>query len=267
MPKLRIGVVHYLNSRPLAWGLVRGGLRDRFEVRLAPPAAVADDLRAGDLDVGLIPSIEARRIPGVQTLPDLCIAATQEVRSVLLVSKVPVDAVRRVALDENSRTSAALVRVLLRERGRAPEFLQARADVAAMLRSADAALVIGDPALLLDRAGLEVHDLAREWRALTGLPFVFAVWAARPGLGAAERETVAQAVRESYAEGMRSLDCIVDEAVEQTGLESAVLREYFTRNLSYRMGEDEHRGLAEFYRRVERLERLEHGTGQAVTVG
>jgi chorismate dehydratase len=266
MPKLRIGVVHYLNSRPLAWGLVRGSLRDRFAVHLAPPAAVADGLRAGNLDVGLVPSIEARRIPGVEVLPDLCIAATEEVRSVLLASKVPVAAIRRVALDENSRTSAALVRVLLAQRGCSPEFFQAGADVAAMLAVADAALVIGDPALMLDRTGLVVHDLAREWRALTGLPFVFAVWAVRQGLDPGERDATAAAVRESHAEGMRSLDRIVAEAAVETGLAASLLREYFTCNLSYSMGEAERRGLTEFYRRVERMERLELEAGREVAV-
>jgi len=127
LPKLRVGIVNFLNSKPLAWGFLKGHHADLFAPSYHPPALVARLLSQGNLDVGLIPSIEVQRIPGLRVLPDLCIAATQEVRSVLMVSKVDPRDVRKVALDQNSRTSVALLRILLRERfglDPDPEYLQ-----------------------------------------------------------------------------------------------------------------------------------------------
>jgi len=124
---LRVGIVHFVNSRPLAWGLLRGDTGGELACELLAPAAIADRLRAGTLDVGLVPSIELARNPELVVVPGLAIAATHEVRSVLLVSRVPVSEIRTVALDDNSRTSAALVRILLEERyGLAPEYRPAR---------------------------------------------------------------------------------------------------------------------------------------------
>ena len=114
-PSLRVGIVNYLNSRPLAWSFLRGEVGTDIHARFLPPAQVADLLATGDLEVGLIPSIEVQRIPGLTVLPGLCVAATREVRSVLLLSRCPVHQIQRLALDENSRTSATLVRILLRE--------------------------------------------------------------------------------------------------------------------------------------------------------
>ena len=141
MPKLRVGIVNFLNSKPLAWGFLKGHHADLFAPSYHPPALVARLLGQGNLDVGLIPSIEVQRIPGLTVLPDLCISATNEVRSVLLVSSVPADQIRRVSLDQNSRTSAALLRILMQERFHLdPEYLTERADVPRMLEEADAAL-------------------------------------------------------------------------------------------------------------------------------
>ena len=116
MPKLRVGIVNYLNSKPLAWGFMKGHHADLFVPSFHPPAQVARLLAEGSLDIGLIPSIEVQRIPRLKILPDLCVAATHEVKSVLLVAKGPIEEVRRLALDQNSRTSAELVRILLAER-------------------------------------------------------------------------------------------------------------------------------------------------------
>ena len=116
MAKLRVGIVNFLNSKPLAWGFLKGHHADLFAPSYHPPSMVARLLAQGNLDIGLIPSIEVQRIPNLRVLPDMCVAAHHEVRSVLLVSRVPIQEVRRVALDTNSRTSATLIRILLRER-------------------------------------------------------------------------------------------------------------------------------------------------------
>lgn len=260
-PTLRVGVVDYLNSRPLAWGLLHGRGGDAtplIEPVLLPPAKVADELAAGRLDAGLLPSIELARIPGLLVVPGLAIAATHEARSVLLVSRLPVAEIRVLALDENSRTSAALARILLAERyGIRPRTLEMAPRLDGMLASADAAVIIGDPALRVERERYVVLDLAGEWLELTRLPFVFAVWAVR-----AERrlDGLAERLWRSYQEGSAALDEIVDQACRDSGLPPAVLRDYYTRNLRYEMGPAEQAGLSEFLRRAQR-----HGMAPAAS--
>lgn len=245
---LRIGIVNFVNSRPLSRGLLRGEPDGPVVCEMLPPAVIADRLRDGTLDVGLVPSIELARNPALEVVPGLAIAASHEVRSVLLVSKVPVAEIRSVALDENSRTSAALVRILLAERyGLEPALAPAAADLEAMLAGADAALLIGDPALQVPRERYVVLDLAGEWLEATGLPFVFAVWAARAGCASA---ALVETLERSLATGLAELDEIVAETARDCGLEPAVLRDYYTRNLSFRMGPAEQAGLAEYLRRA-----------------
>lgn len=244
---IRVGIVNFVNARPLARGLERDP--SGLDLVYLPPACVADELAAGRLDVGLLPSIELARIPGLAVLPGCAIAATHEVRSVLLVSRVPVAEIRTLALDENSRTSAALVRLLLAARyGIEPELRAAAPRVEEMLAASDAALVIGDPALQVDRERYVVLDLAGEWLELTGLPFVFAVWAARAELATPE---LGRRFERSLELGLAELEAIVAETAVESALTPAVLRDYYTRNLRFRLGDAERRGLAEFLRRAE----------------
>jgi chorismate dehydratase len=248
LPKLRVGIVNFLNSKPLAWGFLKGHHADLFAPSYHPPAMVARLLAQGNLDIGLIPSIEVQRIPNLRVLPDMCVAAQHEVRSVLLVSRVPVEQIRRVALDTNSRTSATLIRILLRERwGLDPEYLHERPDPERMLAEADAALLIGDPALRVDRDRYLIIDLAAEWKTLTGLPFVFAVWAVRPEV---EIPDLPFYFKSSLRYGLSSLDILVREAAGEMGLDSAEVRSYLTDNLSFFLRQEEIAGLEEFYRRA-----------------
>ena len=248
MPKLRVGIVNFLNSKPLAWGFLKGHHADLFAPSYHPPALVARLLGQGNLDIGLIPSIEVQRIPNLRVLPDMCIAARHEVRSVLLVSRGPVEEIRRVALDQNSRTSATLVRILLRERyGLDPEYLHERPDPERMLSEADAALIIGDPALRMDRERYQVVDLAAEWHALTGLPFVFAVWAVRPEV---EIPDLPFYFKSSLRYGLSSLDTLVRESAAELNLDTSEVRSYLTDNLSFFLRREEIEGLEEFYRRA-----------------
>ncbi len=248
MPKLRVGIVNYLNSKPLAWGFLKGHHADLFAPSYHPPAMVARLLGQGSLDVGLIPSIEVQRIPNLRVMPDMCIAARHEVRSVILVSRGPVEEIRRVALDQNSRTSATLVRLLLRERyGLDPEYVHERPDPERMLGEADAALIIGDPALRVDRERYRIVDLAAEWNELTGLPFVFAVWAVRPEVDIPDLPFY---FKSSLRYGLSSLDTVVREAAAELNLDSSEVRTYLTENLSFFLREEEIEGLEEFYRRA-----------------
>jgi chorismate dehydratase len=247
---LRVGIVQYLNAWPLAWRFLSGQAPAELAPLYLPPARVADGLAAAELEVGLIPSAELQRIPDLRVVPGLCIASQHEVRSVLLVSRVAPGEIRRVALDESSRTSAVLVRVLLAERwGVEPEAVPFRPDLDAMLASADAALLIGDPALRVDRHRHHVVDLAAEWRALTGLPFVFAVWAVSAGV---EDRGLADWLAASLHAGMRELPDLVARAAAETGLAPGELHTYLTAHLSYHLGAQEQASLDEFFRRAHR---------------
>jgi chorismate dehydratase len=250
MQPLRVGIVDFLNSRPLAWGFLAGRHGDFLAASYHPPATVARRLADGSLDAGLVPSIEVPRIGGLEVVPGLCVSATHEVRSVLLVSRRPLAEVRRIALDANSRTSAALTRILAAERwGIEPEYVEARPDVEAMLAGADAALVIGDPALQVDRERHLVVDLAAEWQALTGLPFVFAVWAVRPA-AAAGVPGLGEVFADSLRFGLDHLDDIVARAASELSLPADLVRAYLTENLGYVLGDRERTGLDEFWRRA-----------------
>jgi chorismate dehydratase len=249
---VRVGIVDYLNSRPLAWAFRGGAESCGFEPCHLPPAEVAERLANGSLDIGLIPSIEVQRIPELQLLPGLCIAATHEVRSVLLVSKVPPGEIRRLALDENSRTSVALAKIVLSRRYHVdPLCLSQPPKIEEMMALADAALIIGDPALRVSASRYLVLDLAAEWRHLTGLPFVFAVWAVRHGIVS---DGLITFFHHSLQQGLENLDALIAEAVDEVGLNSRELREYLTVNLSFRLGDEELAGLREFYRLAAEME-------------
>lgn len=251
MPKLRVGIVDYLNSKPLAWGFLKGHHGDLFEPSFHPPATVARMLAQGNLDIGLIPSVEYQRIPNLRLIPDLCIAATREARSVLLVTTRPVEEVRRVALDHNSRTSVALLRILLHDRyGVEPQWVEQHPDVERMLRDADAALLIGDPALKVDTERYQTLDLAAEWKALSGHPFVFAMWAARNGV---ELPDLPFYFKSSLRYGLSSMDIMVREAAAEQGLDPGDVRSYLSDNLQYFLRWPEICGVTEFYRRAHEL--------------
>lgn len=249
--RIRVGIVDFLNSRPLAWAFLQPSVDAGMDPLFLSPAGVADELAAGRIDVGLVPSIEVQRIAGLRLIPGLCVAATREVRSVLLLSTGPPQRIRRLAVDENSRTSAALVRILLRDRYQvSPECVTAPPDVRAMLEEADGALVIGDPALQIDRRNYRVLDLAAEWRRLTGHPFVFALWAVRAGVRSGDWTAE---FHRSLRCGLAAMDRIVEQAASEMNLQPDEVRAYLTASLSYRLGRAELTGLREFFRRAHAL--------------
>jgi chorismate dehydratase len=235
---LRFSVVDFLNARPLIWGLLQDP-PPGVEVSRDVPSVCADKLASGEADVGLIPSIEYQRIPELRAVAGLGIAAASEVRSVLLVSEVSRLRIRSVGLDPASRTSAVLTRLILKRRyGIEPEYRETRT-------GADAELVIGDPALKTRLNGRVVLDLAAEWRAFSGHPFVFAFWAARPGVDAAE---VGRIVRESYAAGRRDFPRLVGRESAASGLSEAVVEDYLRHSLHYELDAGDLEGLELYYR-------------------
>src|SRR5271169_3312986 len=180
MRPLRISAISYLNTAPLMWDFDHGEAASEFEISYTLPSACARALEAGTADIGIIPAAAYTQIPGLMVLPGVAIASRRPVRSILLVSRVPVDKIRTVALDTSSMTSVALTKILFQKwLGGGRTFTPMVPDIEKMLAQHDAGLVIGDPALKIDRSRYLTLDLAEEWIRYTGKPFVFAFWAIR----------------------------------------------------------------------------------------
>ncbi len=256
--ELRIGAVSYLNSRPLIERLEALAPNIRVEVDL--PSRLADGLAAGRFDVALIPSIEYFRIPGVRIASDACVACRGAVRSVRLYSRVPIGRIRTLALDEGSRTSAAMARILLVERhGVRPRLQPLPIGASVEDAQADALVVIGDRAMLPTKASYEATwDLGEEWTRWTGLPFVFAMWVARDGVAGGWVDAMLGRARD---EGVARIDEISRREAPRLGLSEATCRNYLHDHLVFRLGQRERAGLEHFGRLAERHQLVQEGTG------
>jgi chorismate dehydratase len=244
MAPVRLGAVGYLNARPLTWALDRSPAR--WQVRYDVPSACAKLLHAGEIDLGLIPSIEYLQSPDYRFVPGVGIGSRGPIASVALYTRVPVASIRRMALDTSSRTSVALVRVLARHRfGIDPEFVHHGPDLAAMTRACDAGLLIGDPAFDADHEalGLSKIDLGAEWTALTGLPFIYAAWTGRPGAVGPDDVRDLQAAQE---EGVRERLAIAAEYGRGDADVTARAGDYLRDNVKYGLGPQEAAGLQLF---------------------
>jgi chorismate dehydratase len=244
--RLRLGVVSYLNAVPLVHGLDQD---PRFALTRDVPSRVAERLHAGDLDLGMIPSIEYAR-GRYAIVPGIAIASRGPVRSVRLLHRVPLGEVRRVALDASSRTSVTLARILLRERlGRDPDYLTLPPEVPQMLEAADAAVVIGDRALDFegDVPGLDLGDA---WTRTTGLPFVWAFWAGHPGVASADDVHRLQGALRDGLAALSEIAWTYNGAGTGHGARNET---YLRSNIAYGLGEAELAGLQEFYRRAHHL--------------
>jgi chorismate dehydratase len=272
MGKLRISIVEFLNTAPLVWGFTDGPLAGKYDLSFAVPSQCAEDLRAGRADVGIIPSIEYQRMDDVVVLPGMAIAAKNEVRSLLVISKVPIEHVQTFALDTNSRSSVGLARILCKRHWNiAPEFIDMAPDPDKMLARADAAVIIGDPALRLrltldaqaakapqggDCCGGEdeqpvknvqtlfVYDIAQQWREMTGLSCVLAIWVARRGVVTPEMVADFQASREY---GLAHTGEIAEGAALKLELPPRELERYLTENIDYSLDDENLAGLKLYY--------------------
>jgi chorismate dehydratase len=248
MTRIRLGAVGYLNARPLVYGLDRS---PRFSVRYDVPSRCAALLHEGAIDVGLIPSIEYLRGGPYAIVPDLAIASRGPVASVNLYARKPMAEVKSIAMDASSRTSVALVKVLCARRfGIQPAIETLGPDLAGMLDRCDAALIIGDNALFLDhRHGLAAHvektDLGQAWFELTGLPFVYAFWAGRPGALAAADVAALQQARD---EGVKRPEELAREYLAGSPERQALGARYLRDNIKYELGDEALAGLETFYR-------------------
>jgi chorismate dehydratase len=251
MDVLHLASVPYVNAEPLTWGFRRGPYREAFRVSEVPPSRIPGLLRAREVDVGLIPSIEYQRLDGVELLPYLCVASKRRVRSVVLVSRGPFEEIRSVALDPASRSSAALLLILMAHRGRRDvAYAEQAPPLKEMLRGHDAAMLIGDAALTADTSGLVVTDLAAEWHAMTGLPFVFALWAVRRGVALPDGP---RPFLESRRMGVASIPAIAAAAGARLCLPARTIEEYLRVNIHYHLGTEESRALELFFRQAHEL--------------
>ncbi len=246
---IRVGAVSYLNAKPLIVSLAQ--LAPQVEMVIDVPSRLADALGTGRLDVAMIPSIEFARQAGCTIVSDACIACDGPVRSVKLYSRVPIEEIRSLALDEGSRTSAALARILLKERfGLNPAIglLPLGASVDDVW--ADATVLIGDRGMLPAGNGFKcVWDLGEQWSAWTGLPFVFAMWIARPAVALRGLEQVLSAARD---QGVARLEEIARGEAPGLGIPEADCLSYLRDHLEFRLGERQRRGLELFYALAER---------------
>jgi len=250
--RIRIGAVAYLNTRPLVFGLEQGLGGERMELSYDVPAVLADRLARGEIDAGLIPTIELARIPGLEVVPGLGIVSRGPARSVLLVSKSAPERARRVALDPESRTTNALTRILFDELwATRPDFEIASLDLETALASHDAVVRIGDKALFEPMPdGVRGVDLGEQWDRATGLPFVYAVWACRAGVLDDELHDM---LHESLRRGATAIDLIAEDYAWSGRTHPGLAREYLTRNLGFRLGSAEMDGMTRFLASAARL--------------
>lgn len=243
MNPVRLGAVSYLNTKPLVEGLDQHP--DLFTIRFDVPAECAALLHEGRIDLGLIPAIEYLR-GDYRIVPGVAIGSDGPIASVALFSRVPVDRIRTLALDVSSRTSVALTRILCARRWNiAPKLIPGEPNLRAMLARADAALLIGDPALKTDaaEAGLLKIDLGTEWKALTGLPFVYAMWSGRERAVQSRHITELQAARDR---GVAAVAAIARRAANGDVASEGRLLHYLRDNLKYPLGPREIAGLRRF---------------------
>jgi chorismate dehydratase len=240
MKRLRISAISYLNTAPLMWDFEHGNTdaRSAFDISYTIPSQCATSLREGSADIGIIPVAAYTSIPDLAILPGVAIASRRAVRSILLVSKVPLETIQTVALDTSSMTSVALIKVLFAKWwGGSRTFTPVAPDIEQMLKMHDAGLVIGDPALQIDRSRYLTYDLAEEWIRLTGKPFVFAFWAVRQAaLADAPRDLdLATVFQESRDHGLQpeNLCRIAREWSSRLGLDEGGIKSYLTENIHY----------------------------------
>ena len=268
MPHLKIAAINFLNPAPLMWDFEheprKSRLAERYSIHQTTPAACADELVRGAADIGLVPVATYACAPSLAVVPGCAIASLGDIRSILLVVRHAdgVKGARKIALDTSSRTSAVYTRILFHKYwNAAAEFVSHAPDLEAMLQDADAALLIGDPALLAleDRVGREQRtgekltyvDLGHEWHALTGSAWVSAFWAVRPeGLHnvGVSADVVVRDFQASRDNGLAHVDDLVTEWTERLSVPAATIRTYLTCNIHYHLDQACLDGLELFYR-------------------
>lgn len=238
--KIRVGIVNYLNTRPLLYGLQRQPIANLIDLIGDYPAKVAELLKKGEIDVGLIPVAVIPQLPSYHVVGNYCIGTQGEIASVALFSEVPMNEIKKVYLDYQSRTSVALLKFLMKEYwGISPEIIQATGeDYRNEIKGTTGGLVIGDRALEQRKISTFIYDLGSEWRKITGLPFVFAAWVSIKPLP----DQFIQVFDKANAVGLNH----IDEIVSAIPYELYDLKKYYSLHLSYELDEAKQRGMNHF---------------------
>ncbi len=254
MNKLKIAASTYLNSAPLIYSFLQGSLKDScYFLGNTAPARCADLLKENLVDVALIPVIEYQRINNICLIADVSVSAKELVRSVILVSKYPINKINTVALDISSRTSATLVKIILEKfYSIKPHYITSAPNLVDMLKTSDSALLIGDPAITVELNNYHVYDLAQEWRKFTGLPFVFALWAINNHWSDNKIDKdyldLTKLFVEAKKEGLNNLENIAKEYSHNLNISSESLLGYLTSNVNYDLDKENLAGLTHFYK-------------------
>lgn len=240
MEKIRVGIVNYLNTKPLIYGLEREPIRSEIDLVGAYPAKLAQMLKDGEVDLGLIPVAAIPQLPEYHVIGNYCIGAEGEIASVCLFSEVPMNEIREVYLDYQSRSSVALLKWLMRESwGIHPRIIAATDEsYRDQIKGTTAGLVIGDRALEQRKVSTFIYDLGTEWRAITGLPFVFAAWISTKPL---PEDFIARFDAANQL-GLAH----IDEIVTANPYPLYDLRKYYTLHLSYQLDEKKRAGMQHF---------------------
>lgn len=242
----RLAASSYLNTAPLIWSFLYGSQRKVVELFThKAPARCAEMLLNGEVDAALIPVIEYQRTPDVVIVPGVCVGSRSAVRSVVIAAKQNnLKKIKRVALDESSRTSVALAKIIFREfLGFEPQWQTSPPDLRSMLEHNDAALIIGDPAMTIPRDKFHVFDLATLWHEFTGFGFVFAMWMANKDNAEKVGSIDFRAARD---EGLAHLDDIAARH-ELPPLPPGEAQDYLTRNIAFEMDEDMLQGMGLYF--------------------
>lgn len=245
LEKIRVGIVNYLNTRPLIYGLERPPICDKIELTGNYPARVAEQLLADEIDVGLVPVAVLKMMPEYHIVGNYCIGTEGEIASVALFSEVPLQEIKKVYLDYQSRTSVALLKYLMKEYwGITPEIVQAEnEDYRNEITGTTAGLVIGDRAFEQRRKSTFIYDLGSEWRAITGLPFVFAVWASKKKLD----EDFIAAFDQANSFGLQH----IQEIAEISGSGLFDMMKYYNLHLSYNLDERKKKSMELFLKSIQ----------------
>lgn len=254
----RIAASSYLNTAPLIWSFLHGTRQKKVRlITHTAPALCADLLARGEVEAALVPVIEYERIPEILVVPGVCVGSHSAVRSVVLVSKYEdLKQIRRVALDDSSRTSQALVKIIFREFLEVePNWEPCTPDLSVMMKTNDAALIIGDPAMKIPPEGFHVFDLASLWRRFTNTGFVFAMWMARASAAEEIRDLDFAGARD---EGLEHLDEIANQYAAELGLTKSELVDYLRENICFNVDEDLQEGLELYFKLAHKHEIISH---------
>lgn len=242
--KIKVGAVSYLNTKPLVYAFEKGAMVDEMDLVFEYPSKVAQMLIKDEIDLGLVPVAVIPQVPNAQIVSSFCIGATNPVASVCLFSKVPIEDIKSIILDYQSRTSVALLKILLKDFWKiSPEFIVSEKEFENEINGTTAALIIGDRALVQLNNFPFVYDLAEAWQKMTNLPFVFAAWVANKTLPESFISDFNLSIKDSLTQ--------VDTIIESIGFPDYDLNIYFKENIDYILDDQKRAGLNLFLSKIE----------------